>query len=233
MESGSKTGVAAVVGIVGLLVGGLGGWWVASMNMSDDHGMNMNGSTSVSEDKPNAATKAADLRATLVALGVEHMDLTYAAVASTLNATKSAEADGADLYKNGTDIGAAIGSIYGKEAEDTFNKVWKLHLDQFVAYAMAASKNDEAGKKAALDKIDSQYTKPLAAYLAKANPNLPEDVLYKGLKSHVDMTAVMIDNEAKGDYAAATKLRDKAADHLRDLFSTLATGIVKQYPDKF
>lgn len=231
MESGSKTGIAAIAVVVGLAVGGLGGWWIADMNKSNDH--DMNSPMSVSEGKPNASTKAAELRANLVALGVEHMDLTYAAVASTLNATKSAEADGADLYKNGTDIGAAIGSIYGKEAETTFNKVWKLHLDQFVAYATAASKNDEAGKKAALDKIDSQYTKPLAAYLAKANPNLPEDTLYKGLKSHVDMTAVMIDNEAKGDYTAATKLRDQAADHLRDLFSTLAAGIVKQYPDKF
>ncbi len=231
MESQGKT-AAIVTLIIGLLVGGAIGWAVANNNDSSDH-MSMNDSMSVSEDNPNAATKAADLRANLVSMGVEHMDLTYAAVASTLQGTKSAKADGAALYKNGTDIGAAVGSVYGQDAEDTFNKVWKLHLDQFVVYATAASKGDEAGKKMALNTIDSQYTKPLAAYLAKANPNLPEDVLYKGLKAHVDMTAVMIDDEAKGDYAAADKLRDQGADHLRDLFSTLAGGIVKQFPEKF
>lgn len=232
MESHGKGGVAAVAVIVGLVVGGLGGWWIADMNnMNGDH--DSMSSMGVSEGNPNASTKAADLRATLVGAGVEHMDLTYAAVAATLNESPSAAADGADLYKNGTDLGAAIGSIYGEEAEMTFNKVWKLHLDQFVAYAGAAAQNDDAAKKAALDKIDAEYTKPLAAYLADANPNLPEETLYDGLKSHVDMTAVMIDNVAKGDFEAATKLRDEGADHLTGLFSTLAAGIVKQFPDKF
>ena len=231
MESHNKTGTMIGVGIVGLLLGGLGGWWIAAMN--NTHDMDMEASTSVSENRPNSATKAADLRATLVGFGVEHMDLTYATVAATLNASKSADADAKDLYKNGTDLGAAIGSVYGKEAESTFNSVWKLHLDEFVKYAMASSKNDAAGKKAALDTIDAEYTKPLAAYLAKANPNLPEDTLYKGLKAHVDMTAEMIDEEAAGNYAVATDLRNKGADHLSKLFSTLAAGIVKQFPDKF
>ncbi len=230
MESNSKAGIA-VAAVVALLVGGAGGYLISSNMHNDDH-MDMK-STSVSESKPNSMTKAADLRSTLVGFGVEHMDLTYAAVAATLNGSPSAKADGADLYKNGTDLGAAVGSIYGKDAETTFNKVWKLHLDEFVNYAVAASKSDEAGKKTALDSIDANYTKPLAAYLAKANPNLPEDALYQGLKSHVDMTAVMIDDEAKGDFDAATKLRNDGADHLSELFSTLADGIVKQFPEKF
>lgn len=230
MQNNSKTVMASLV-IFGLLVGGVAGWLIADMNKADtdtDHSQ-----MSMSEDAPNAGTKAAELRATLVGFGVEHMDLTYSAVAATLNGSPSAQADGTDLYKNGTDLGAAVGSLYGKDAETTFNTVWKLHLDEFVNYAVAASKNDTAGKKAASDKIDSGYTKPLAAYLAKANPNLPEDALYKGLKSHVDMTAVMIDDIASGDFAAATKLRDEGADHLSMLFSTLAGGIVKQFPDKF
>ncbi|MBC7546852.1 hypothetical protein H7171_03860, partial [Candidatus Saccharibacteria bacterium] len=138
-----------------------------------------------------------------------------------------------DLYKNGTNLGAAVGSVYGKDAETTFNTVWKLHLDQFVAYAVAGSKGDEAGKKAALQSIDANYTKPLAAYLAKANPNLPQDALYSGLSEHVTMTAQMIDDQVKGDYPAAQALRAQGVQHLDGLFSTLAEGIVKQFPDKF
>jgi hypothetical protein len=225
-QTGNSAVTVIIALVIGLAVGGGVGYAMNNMNKND---------STASHVMPvdAASSKAADLRATLVSMGVEHMDLTYATVASTLNGTKSASADATDLYKNGTDIGAAVGSIYGKDAETTFNTVWKLHLDQFVAYAVAASKNDASGKKAALDTIDSQYSKPLAAFLAKANPNLPEDVLYKALKGHVDMTAVMIDDEAKGDYVAATDLRNHGAEHLSELFSTLAEGIAKQFPDKF
>lgn len=226
----SKGTLAAIAMVVGLAVGGGAGY---AINASMDKNDNTNSSTSSASPKEAVNSKAADLRATMVALGVEHMDLTYSAVAATLNGSPSAAADGADLYKNGTDIGAAVGSIYGEEAETTFNTVWKLHLDEFVNYAVAASKDDAAGKKKALDSIDANYTKPLSAYLASANPNLPEDTLYKALKGHVDMTAVMIDDTADGDFEAATKLRDEGAGHLSEVFSILAGGIVAQFPEKF
>ena len=231
MESHNKT-AAVVMLVVGLVIGGLLGWWITDMN-KNDHSMDMSKSTGVSENKPNASTKAADLRASLVSMGTEHMDLTYAAVSAALQGDKSAEADKAALIKNGHDLGAAVGSVYGKEAETTFDKVWDIHLTQFVNYAVAASKGDTAGKQKALDTIDSQYTHPLAAYLAKANPNLPEDVLYSSLKEHVQMTAGMIDDQAAGDYQKAQTKRDDSVKHLEGLMSTLAAGIVKQFPDKF
>lgn len=228
MESHSNKAVVAIVTLVlGLAVGGGVGYAVANGMHDDDDGMSHSSTAMKSSDK------ASDLRATLVSFGTEHMDLTYGAVSSALQGSKSAEADQADLIKNGNDLAAAVGSVYGEEAEKTFKDVWTLHLVQFVNYAVASSKGDEAGKKTALDTIDAQYTKPLAAYLAKANPNLPEDALYSGLKEHVDMTAVMIDDQAKGDYAAATAQRDMGVAHLEGLMTTLAGGIVKQFPEKF
>lgn len=230
MESHNKT-AAVIMLVVGLVIGGLLGWWIADMNKDDHHSMNE--SVSVSEDKPNASTKAADLRASLVSAGTEHMDLVYTAVGSALQGDKSAAADKAALIKNGHDLGAAVGSIYGEDAEKTFNTVWDIHLTQFVNYAVAASQGDEAAKDKALSTIDSDYTHPLAAYLAKANPNLPEDVLYSSLKEHVQMTAKMIDYQAAGDYEKAQAERDTSVKHLEGLMSTLAAGIVKQFPDKF
>lgn len=177
--------------------------------------------------------KASDLRADMVTLGVEHMMLTQAAVADALDGSKSADASGAALYANGNDIGAAVGSVYGKEAETTFDSVWKLHLDEFVKYAVASSKGDEAGKTAALDAISTGYTKPLSQYLAKANPNLPEKTLETVLGDHVTMTAAMIDDHVKGDYTAEQAELKSANKHIEGIFSTLAGAIVKQYPDKF
>lgn len=231
MESHNKTASVVVALLVGAVIGGLGGSWITQMNKTDSHSMAT--SMSVSKGKPNSATKAADLRSMLVSKGTEHMDLTYAAVSSALQGSKSAEADKAALIQNGHDIGAAVGSVYGKDAETTFDKVWDIHLTQFVNYAVAASQNDQSAKDAALSAIDSQYSHPLAAYLAKANPNLPEDVLYSSLNEHVKMTAEMIDAQAAGDYAKAEDMRAKSVKHLEGLMSTLAGGIVKQFPDKF
>jgi hypothetical protein len=214
--------MAAVLLVVGLAAGfGIG----KAMNTNDSSGEHSHAVSS--------GTKAADLRSSLVAMGVEHMVMTDQAVADALDGDASNTATATALYKNGTDLGAAVGSIYGKDAENTFNGVWKLHLDQFVKYAVAGKTGDEAGKQAALDTIDSQYTKPLAQYLAKANPNLPEMTLETALRDHVDMTAQMIDYHVAGDYANEAAELSMANKHMEGLMSTLAAGIVKQYPDKF
>lgn len=226
-ESGSIVLVAVVLVAVAAI--GLIGFKV----MSASNAKNETAVTNVSASAGTNTVKASDLRADLVTLGVEHMSLTNKAVDDALDGTKTAPASGAALYANGTDIGAAVGSVYGADAEKTFNAVWKLHLDQFVNYAVAASKGDEAGKKAALDAISTGYTKPLSAYLAKANPNLPQATLETALDDHVQMTAVMIDHHVKGDYEAEMKELRHANQHLKGVFSVLAGGIVKQYPEKF
>lgn len=221
-------GVVLVVAVVAVI--GLAGYTV--MNKGDNVA-NMANNDTMKATNTGGSVKASDLRASLVTLGVEHMQLTASAVDAALDGTKDAGAKGKALYRNGTDIGAAVGSVYGAEAETTFNGVWKLHLDEFVNYAVAGSKGDEAGKKAALAKIDSDYTKPLSAYLAKANPNLPEATLNTVLGDHVSMTAAMIDAHVAGDYEAEQTELQKATKHTEVIFSTLAGAIAKQYPEKF
>ena len=226
-KGAANVALSAVLLVVGLAVG-----FGVSKATSDTDTKNSDTKNSATAEG-GTTVKAADLRAALVSLGVQHQDLTFAAVDATLAGSPSAGAVGADLYKNGTNIGAAVGSVYGAEAETTFNAVWKVHLDQFVAYAGAASKGDAAGKATALATIEKDYTRPLAAYLASANPNLPEDVLFTTLDEHVKQTAGMIDQQAAADYAGASLAREQAAQHLVGTFSTLAGGIVKQFPEKF
>lgn len=213
-----------VVLVVALIIGVVGGYAV---------GHNNKNSMSNSSGVPTSNTKAADLRSNLVTLGVEHMTLTDQAVDAALDGSKNAAATGAALYANGNDIGAAVGSVYGSSAEKTFDSVWKLHLDQFVNYAVADSKGDTAGKQAALDTINSGYTKPLAQYLAKANPNIPEATLESALNDHVQMTATMIDDHVQGNYQAEATELTMANQHIEGIFSILAGAIVQQYPAKF
>jgi tartrate dehydratase beta subunit/fumarate hydratase class I family protein len=220
-ESGNVA-LAAVAIVAGLVIGFAAG-----------KAMDNNKKTTSTASVPTSATKAADLRSNLVMMGVEHMIYTDQAVDGALDSSPNASATAAALYANGNDIGAAVGSIYGKSAETTFDSVWKLHLDQFVAYAVADSKGDAAGKTTALNTIQTGYTKPLAQYLAKANPNLPEATLESALGDHVAMTATMIDDHVQGKYADEAAELKMANQHIAGIFSTLAGGIVKQYPAKF
>lgn len=231
MDDSSKKMASYGIGVVMLIVGALAGFGItkAADNSSKD---SMKQQVTAAQQS-GVSSKGADLRANLVTLGVEHMDLTDHAIAAALDGAPNATAVATDLFNNGDQIGAAVGSVYGKDAQTTFNTVWKLHLNDFVKYAVAAKTGDTAGKTAALNDISMNYTKPLAQYLAKANPNLPESVLEGSLSDHVTMTAQMIDDHVKGDYTAEAAMRDQGAQHLNGLFSTLATGIVKQYPTKF
>jgi hypothetical protein len=181
----------------------------------------------------NATPSAVALDNSLVTLGVEHMQLTDQAVNAALDGSPNANATTASLYTNGNNIGAAVGSVYGSSAQKTFDAVWKLHLDQFVNYAVADKKGDSAGKQAALDTIQSSYTIPLAQYLAKANPNLPEKTLQTALSDHVAMTAMIIDDHVNADYTKEAADLSQANTMITGIFSTLAHGIAQQYPNKF
>ncbi|HET6622734.1 MAG TPA: hypothetical protein VFG56_02250 [Candidatus Saccharimonadales bacterium] len=222
-NSGKTAAIAIVTLVVGLVVG-----FGAAKAMDDE----MNGGHDMAS-MTKTSDKASDLRANLVTLGVEHMTYTDQAVAAALDGAPNAEQLAELLYDNGDQIGAAVGSFYGDEAEKTFDQVWKLHLDQFVNYAVASSKGDEAAKQAALDKIDSGYTKPLAQFLAKANPNFDEQTLETALRDHVNMTAKMIDFHVDGNYQKEADELNMANKHIEGIMSVLAAGIVKQFPDKF
>jgi hypothetical protein len=216
-ESGNIA-LAVVAVVAGLVIGFTAG-----------RVMHKTTTTSTADITPSAQT----LDNTLVTLGLQHMTLTDQAVDATLDGNKDATALTTQLYANGNQIGAAVGSIYGSSAQTTFDSVWKLHLDQFVAYAEADAKGDAAGKQAALNAIQTGYTIPLAQYLAKANPNLPENTLQTLLSQHVAMTAQIIDDHVQGNYTQEATDMNSADQMMTKIFSTLANAIVKQYPSKF
>jgi hypothetical protein len=221
-SSGMMIGVVVVVVVVGLLIG----FGVGRASKKTTTAMTMSSSA-------NVTPSALALDNTLVTLGVDHMTLTDQAVDAALDGSPDATATGAALYANGNDIGAAVGSVYGASAQKTFDAVWKIHLDQFVNYAVADKEGNAAAMQTALTTIQTQYTIPLAQYLAKANPNLPEATLQTALSQHVAMTATMIDDHVKGNYTAEASELNQANTMIAGIFSTLAHGIVKQFPAKF
>jgi hypothetical protein len=225
----SGIGTAAIVTlIVGLIVG----FGVTSL-VESSHYNSQKKAYEASAAIPDAGTKAADLRADLVSLGVQHMDLTDQAIDAALDGSPNAAAAKADLIANGTAISAAVGSIYGSAAQNQFQTLWNNHLTDFINYAVASKSGDSAGKTAALNDIQTNYTLPISKLLSGANPNLPYATLVTEFGDHVTMTAQMIDDHVSGNYTAEATMRQQGDAHLEGLMSTLAGAIVKQYPSKF
>ena len=68
---------------------------------------------------------AANLRVSLDQLLGEHIILASKATGAALGGRNDQFAAYGDLLNtNGTDLGAAIGSIYGSDAQDKFNEIW-------------------------------------------------------------------------------------------------------------
>lgn len=169
----------------------------------------------------------------MVNLGVQHMQLTDQAVDAALDGSPDATALSTALVNNGNTIGSAIGSVYGASAQSTFDSVWKYHLTQFVNYAVADKAGDAAAKQTALSNIQTGYTVPLAKFLAKANPYLPESTVQTLLSQHVAMTAQIIDDHVQGNYTQETTDLASSDQMIAKIFSTLSGAIAKQYPSKF
>ena len=228
MESHGKGGVAALAVVVGLVLGGLGGWWIADMNKSMDHGSMI----SVSEDQPNSQTKAADLRVTLNQMMRQHVELATFALVDAANNSPTKEASLAALDKNSVELAGAVGSVYGEEAETTFLKVWRDHIGFFADYTAAKVAGDEAAMKEAKDNLEG-YTDQAAGFFADANPNIVKDDFQEGLRTHISQVIGLVDAYAAKDYTKAFELEEEAYNHIGMAADGLAAAIVKQYPEKF
>ena len=233
-KTGTSTTIVVAVALIALLAG-FGG--AKLLDKSNTSSTTATTSTAVPMAMPSMApdsgTKSGDLRATLVQYGVQHMDLTSQAVDAALDGNANAGEMKNELIANGTNLSAKIGSVYGADAQAAFQKIWNIHLVDFVNYAVAGKKGDAAGKATALADISTNYTKPISVLLSGANPNLPEATLETAFGDHITMTAAMIDDHVAGKYPQETIDREAAIKHINDLMSTLTGAIVKQYPAKF
>jgi uncharacterized membrane-anchored protein YhcB (DUF1043 family) len=224
-RSSMMTG-AIVALVVGLIIG------VGVTILIEHHHYKKELSDSSSMSAPTASTAAATLRSNLVTLGVEHMTLTDQAVDAALDGNADASALSTALIANGNDIGAAVGSVYGTAAQKQFDAIWLIHLQQFVAYAVADKEGNTTAMQTALNTIQSQYTIPISKLLGGAT-GLPVSAVQTDLSSHIAMTATMIDDHVKGNYTAEASQLNMANTGIANIFSTLAEAIVKQNPSKF
>jgi len=166
-------------------------------------------------------------------LWADHMIWTYATVDAFFHNPAAVKPSLERLLQNQKDIGGAIAPLYGQAAADKLTALLTTHINQAVPVLTAA----KAGDKIALDKALADWyanAKEIALFLTSANPkSWPATATEPMMKSHIDQTTVYAVDLLKNDYANAVIHFDIARRHMIEMGSVLASGMIKQYPDKF
>ena len=180
-----------------------------------------------------AINAAVDFRVALNQLLQEHLFLASFATDSAIGGrTDEFAAAGAALNTNGTDLGAAIGGLFGQEAEDEWNRIWSAHNGFFVDYTTGVATDDMAMQDQAVTDLTETYVPEFSAFLAGPT-GLPEDALAELITEHVLTTKAIVDAQGAGDAAGAADADRDAAMHMRMLGDPLAEAIVAAQPESF
>jgi hypothetical protein len=176
---------------------------------------------------------AVGFRVALNQLLQEHLYLATLATDAALGGrNKEFAAAGAALNTNGTDVGGAIGSLFGTEAQDAFNTIWSAHNGFFVDYTTGVATKDQAKMDKAVEDLTTIYVPQFATFLAGAT-GLPEDALTALITDHVLTTKAVVDAQGAGDPAAAATADLTAGQHMRMIGDPLADAIVAALPASF
>jgi hypothetical protein len=181
----------------------------------------------------DATSRAADLRASLDMLLQEHLYLASMATDAALGGrTDEFQAAGAALNANGTDIGRAIGSLFGTDAESRFNQIWSAHNGFFVDYTTGVAKNDAARQQKAVSDLTGTYVPQFSAFISGAT-GLPVSAVSDLTGQHVVGTKAIVDSQAMKDWTAAARDDRAAAQHMEMIGDPLAAAIVAKLPQRF
>lgn len=187
-------------------------------------------------DNQMAVTPAADLRITLENILSGHVAFAVTAMQNGIEGKESADifkANAAQLATNTDKLSAAIGSVYGDEAETKFKEMWSGHIGYFVDYVKATAAEDEDAKQKALDEL-KQYRADFSAFMESATDgNVSAEAVSEELQDHVNQLISSFDAYAAGDYEKAYNSFHEGYAYANEISKSLSGAIVTQNPDKF
>jgi len=179
-------------------------------------------------DSPALTTRLAERD-----LWVEHIFwIRNYALANQSADQKQAKVAADQVVDNATKIANSIAPLYGQPAADQLLKLLAGHWGAVKHYSDATVAKDAKGKQAAVTELTSN-AKAIAAFLATANPNLPEATLVTMLSAHGGHHITQIDEFAAHDYAGEARTWAMMRTHILALADALTGALVKQFPDKF
>ena len=182
--------------------------------------------------RDTAFSPALDLRIALDRLLGEHMYLAANAMRAGLSGDEDFDAALSALDENSAELSGQIADLYGDEAGDAFEALWRSHTGYYVDYVAAAAAGDAAAQDTALERL-RVYRSDFSSFLGEANPHLDPEALEALLATHTDHLVAQVSAYQDEDYAEAySVLRDGYA-HTETLAAGLGGAIADQFPQKF
>ena len=182
-----------------------------------------------------AAAPAAVRTATHAAmrdLWVEHVFWIRSYVAAGVADDAAQQKVAADqVVANAKAISAAVAGFYGDAAGDQLLTLLAGHWGAVQAHADATRAGDAAAQTAALETLTAN-AKAIAAFLAGANPYLPEATLVNLLVAHGAHHVAQNRQLTAGDYAAEAKTWAAMRAHMFTIADALTDAIGRQFPGK-
>ncbi len=189
--------------------------------------------TAMACDSCGKDSKAQQLHTAMQKLWADHMIWTYLTVDAFFHNPAALQPSLDRLLQNQKDIGAAIVPVYGQAAGDKLAALLTTHINQAVPVLTAAKNGDQAALKKALDDWYAN-AKEIADFLTAANPkNWPATATEPMMKMHIAQTTAYAVDLLKNDFTNAVKHFDEARQHMAEMGTVLASGIIKQFPEKF
>ena len=177
-------------------------------------------------------TSSEPVRLALRKLWSDHVIWTRQYIVAAVAGTPDADAAAGRLLKNQEDIGAAVAGFYGQAGGDRLTGLLKQHIMIAVDLVAAAKSGDQA----AFAEHDGRWTaniREIAAFLAGANPNWPEQGVFDLLALHLKLTKDETVARITGDYAADVRAFDDIFTEILVVADTLYDGLVAQFPERF
>lgn len=214
--------IIAALGI-GVLFGSMIG-----MKKSDDTQMN---NTATNQSADSAAAK---LRVDMNNLLREHVSSSLTVTRSIVDGASEEKIAGAKAAQtaNAVAIATAVGSIYGKDAQDAITPPFVEHIAQSNNYAMAVKEGNMAKQESSLAALRVELRK-VADIFNSVIPSVPSDALYEALSAHEDLLNQAATEYQNGNFEKAYELENEALVQISGGADVLTTGIIKAKPDMF
>lgn len=178
-----------------------------------------------------SASKA-ELHDNMRRLWEDHVTWTRLFIVSTVAGLPDAKPTTERLLKNQEDIGAAVGSYYGKDAGNKLTALLKTHIAT-AGELVVASKAGEQEKAADAKKRWYANADEIAAFLSTANPkHWPLATMKSTMKTHLDQTLEEATHRIQGNYAADVNDYDRIVTHILMMADVLSSGISAQHPQR-
>lgn len=136
------------------------------------------------------------------------------------------------VVANTRDIARTFIPFYGEAASDRLRTLLTRHYGAVKAYSQATVARNKSQQDAAMAQLASN-TEAIATFFSEVNPHLSKDAVGALFATHVGHQVAQITKFQGGDYAGEEEIWPAMEHHVYVIADTLATALVKQFPEKF